>query len=81
MVAALREKLAVTEFAVLPESPWLEAWGSALIARDERCYKSPNISIRASLGHLPPLHRYADRAPPAPWMTSPAWNLPPLKTD
>ena len=30
MVAALREKLPTTEFAVLPESPWFEAWGSAL---------------------------------------------------
>ena len=35
MVAALREKLPSTEFVVLPESPWLEAWGSALLTRDE----------------------------------------------
>ena len=31
MVAALREKLPATEFVVLPESPWFEAWGSALL--------------------------------------------------
>jgi predicted CoA-substrate-specific enzyme activase len=61
MVAALREKLPATEFAVLPESPWFEAWGSALLARDEPLYKSPNISVRPRLGHLPPLARYADR--------------------
>jgi activator of 2-hydroxyglutaryl-CoA dehydratase len=33
MVAALREKLPATELAVLPESPWFEAWGSALALR------------------------------------------------
>jgi predicted CoA-substrate-specific enzyme activase len=61
MVAALREKLPATEFAVLPESPWFEAWGSALLTRDEPRYKSPNLSVRTSLGHLPPLSCYADR--------------------
>jgi predicted CoA-substrate-specific enzyme activase len=61
MVAALREKLPATEFVVLPESPWFEAWGSALLARDEPLYQSPHISVRPRLGHLPPLHRYADR--------------------
>jgi predicted CoA-substrate-specific enzyme activase len=61
MVAALREKLPATEFAVLPESPWFEAWGSALLARDEPLYTSPNISVRANLGRLPPLQGYAGR--------------------
>jgi predicted CoA-substrate-specific enzyme activase len=61
MVAALREKLPATEFVVLPESPWFEAWGSALLARDEPFYESPNISVRASLGRLPPLQDYAGR--------------------
>jgi len=61
MVAALQEKRPATEFVVLPESPWFEAWGSALLARDEPRYPSPNISVRPRLGHLPPLHRYADR--------------------
>jgi activator of 2-hydroxyglutaryl-CoA dehydratase len=61
MVAALREKLPGTEFVVLPESAWFEAWGSALLARDEPLYQSPNISVKARLGHLPPLRRYADR--------------------
>ena len=41
MLAALREKLPGTEFVVLPESPWFEAWGSALLTRDEPLYKSP----------------------------------------
>jgi len=36
MLAALREKLPATEFVVCPESPWLEAWGSALLARVAR---------------------------------------------
>jgi predicted CoA-substrate-specific enzyme activase len=61
MVAALREKRPATEFVVLPESSWFEAWGSALLARDEPRYQSPNISVRPRLGHLPPLRRYADR--------------------
>jgi predicted CoA-substrate-specific enzyme activase len=61
MVAALREKLPATEFAVLPESPWFEAWGGALLTRDKPLYKSPNFSVRPKLSHLPPLHRYADR--------------------
>jgi predicted CoA-substrate-specific enzyme activase len=61
MVAALRERLPATEFTVLQESPWFEAWGSALLARDEPLYTQPSFSVRASLGHLPPLSRYADR--------------------
>jgi len=61
MVAALRKKLPASVFVVLPESPWFEAWGSALIARDEPLYQSPNISVRPRMGHLPPLRRYADR--------------------
>ena len=44
MLAALREKLPATEFVVLPESPWFEAWGSALLTRDKPLYKSPKIS-------------------------------------
>jgi predicted CoA-substrate-specific enzyme activase len=59
MLAALREKRRATEFVVLPESPWFEAWGSALLARDERLYRSPRISSQAKLSHLPPLTDYA----------------------
>ena len=61
MLAALREKLPATEFVVLPESPWFEAWGSALLARDEPLHKRPKTSVQPSLGTLPPLHRYEDR--------------------
>lgn len=68
MLAALREKLPATEFVVLPESPWFEAWGSALLTRDEPVYKSPKISAQPSLGRLPPLRSHADRVQviPAP---------------
>jgi activator of 2-hydroxyglutaryl-CoA dehydratase len=38
MVAALRGKLCGTEFVVLPQSGWFEAWGTALIARDNPLY-------------------------------------------
>jgi len=61
MVAALREKLPASEFVTLPESAWFEAWGSALLARDEPRFKTPNLSVRTSLGRLPPLQGYADR--------------------
>lgn len=61
MLAALREKLATTQFIVLPESPWFEAWGSALLARDEPLYRSPQILRQPPLGSLPPLNRYAAR--------------------
>jgi len=59
MVAALSEKLPATQLVVIPQSAWLEAWGSALLTRDEPRYKSPKISVRASLGQLPALHGYA----------------------
>jgi len=61
MLAALRAKLPGTEFVVLPESPWFEAWGTALLTRDEPLYKSPNISVQPNLGHLPPLNLYTGR--------------------
>ena len=61
MLAALREQLPSTEFVVLPESPWLEAWGSALLTRDEPLYSSPKIALPATLSHLPPLSLYSDR--------------------
>ena len=61
MLAALREKLPGTEFVVLPESPWFEAWGSALLTRDEPVYSSPKIAVPTTLSHLPPLSLYSDR--------------------
>ncbi len=56
MLAALRGKQPGTEFVVLPESPWFEAWGGALLTRDEPLYQSPNLSVQPSLGQLPPLN-------------------------
>jgi predicted CoA-substrate-specific enzyme activase len=61
ILAALRGKRPATEFVVAPESPWFEAWGSALLTRDEPLYKSPRISAQASPSRLPPLTRYADQ--------------------
>jgi predicted CoA-substrate-specific enzyme activase len=68
MLAALRDKLPATEFVVLQESPWFEAWGTALLVRDEPVYQSPKISAQPTLGRLPPLSRYADHVQviPAP---------------
>ena len=61
MLAALREKQPGTEFVVLPESFWFEAWGAALLTRDEPLHTSPAFSIQPSLGQLPPLHLYTER--------------------
>ncbi len=61
MLAALRAKLPTAEFVVLPQSPWFEAWGTALLTRDEPHYRAPQILLQPSLGSLPPLGRYADR--------------------
>ena len=61
MVAALHAKLPATEFVVLPESPWFEAWGTALLVRDSPTETTPNISAQPSLGRLPPLHLYGER--------------------
>ncbi len=61
MLAALREKLPSAEFVVLPQSPWFEAWGTALLTRDEPHYRTPHVLLQPSLGTLPPLHRCSDR--------------------
>ena len=61
MLAALRAKLPQTEFVVLPESPWFEAWGTALLTRDEPHERSPKLAAQPELGHLPPLHQYGER--------------------
>ncbi len=61
MLAALRGQQPATEFVVLPESPWFEAWGSALLTRDEPLYQAPHLSAPPGLGRLPPLSLHADR--------------------
>ena len=61
MLAALRAKLPQTDFVVLPESPWFEAWGTALLTRDEPHERSPKLAAQPELGHLPPLHQYGER--------------------
>ena len=73
MLAALCEKLPSTEFVVLPESPWFEAWGSALLTRDQPLYAAPKFSAQATLNHLPALDLYKDRVQviPAPRLQPP----------
>ena len=44
LLEALRGKLAGIELVVLPESPWFEAWGTALLTRDKPLHRSPRIS-------------------------------------
>lgn len=61
MLAALRAKLPQTDFIVLPESPWFEAWGTALLTRDHPQERSPKLAAQPELGHLPPLHQYGER--------------------
>ncbi len=61
VLKALRNKMPATDFVVLPESPWFEAWGAALLARDSRRETSPKIAPQPALGHLPPLHLYGQQ--------------------
>jgi predicted CoA-substrate-specific enzyme activase len=61
MVAALREKLPKTEVVVLPESPYFEALGTALLTRDEPLYRSPNTSVKPTLESLPPLQLHSNQ--------------------
>lgn len=61
LVRTLREKLPGTELVVLPESPWFEAWGTALLTRDNPLYKSPHTSHPPIFETLPPLYRYKDQ--------------------
>ncbi len=74
MLAALREKQPGTEFVVLPESPWFEAWGTALLTRDEPIYQSPKISAQPSLAQLPSLNLYSGRVRV---ITAPPRQMPP----
>jgi predicted CoA-substrate-specific enzyme activase len=74
MVAALRAKLPAMEFVVLPESPWFEAWGTALLVRDAPSETAPKIGVQPSLGRLPPLHLYGERVQV---IATPPWQAPP----
>jgi predicted CoA-substrate-specific enzyme activase len=74
MLAALRTKLPNTEFVVRPESPWFEAWGTALLTRDKPLHHSPKLSVPPRLGRLPPLNLYADRVQ---IISAPPRELPP----
>jgi predicted CoA-substrate-specific enzyme activase len=55
LVEEVRAKLAGTELVVLPESPWFEAWGTALPTRDSPLHKSPHIAPLPVFDTLPPL--------------------------
>jgi predicted CoA-substrate-specific enzyme activase len=59
VLAALRDKLPATEFVVLAQSPWFEAWGSALLARDEPVHASPLTAPLPAMDRLPPLAQFA----------------------
>ena len=59
MVAALRARRPAIEFVVRPESAWFEAWGCALLARDEPRYRKPQTTTARPLDRLPPLSAYA----------------------
>lgn len=61
LLAALREKRPGTEFVVCPESPWFEAWGGALLVRDQPRYRSPQLAPAPSLRSLPALGEFAGR--------------------
>ncbi len=50
MLGALRAKLPSTEFVVLPQSAWLEAWGCALLApMSQRMARQKSRRLRSSI--------------------------------
>ena len=69
LLAALGEKRPATEFVVRPESAWFDAWGCALLVRDEPRHRRPEVIAAPQLDRLPPLGAYAAQvltiAPPA----------------
>lgn len=60
-VSALTEKFPSTEVVVGPESLCFEAWGCALLTRDDPRYDSPKISLQPVLESFPPLQCQAGR--------------------
>ena len=46
---------------MLPESEWFEAWGSALLTRENPLYKSPHLSHPPVFDTLPPLYQFEDQ--------------------
>ena len=74
LLKALREKLPATEFVVLPQSEWFEAWGSALLTRDEPLYRSPHTAQTPVFDTLPPLGQFADQVQV---MAAPPMQVPP----
>jgi predicted CoA-substrate-specific enzyme activase len=74
LLSVLREKLPTTEIIVLPESLCFEAWGCALLTRDDPHYSSPKISLQPVMDSFPPLGRQAGRVQviaPRPWQAPP----------
>ncbi len=74
LLSALREKLPSTQFTVLPESLCFEAWGCALLTRDDPRYNYPKISPQPVPDSFPPLHCQAARVQviaPLPHQTPP----------
>jgi predicted CoA-substrate-specific enzyme activase len=61
LLDALRAKLPATTLIVLPESPWFEAWGTALLTRDDPRYTFPLIARPPVFETLPPLDQFADQ--------------------
>jgi predicted CoA-substrate-specific enzyme activase len=74
LLAALRAKLPETELIALPESPWFEAWGTALLTRDAPLYKTPHIAQPPVFETLPPLDQFKDQVLA---MAEPARQAPP----
>lgn len=61
LLSAFQEKLPSTEIVVVPESLCFEAWGCALLTRDDPHYSSPKISLQPTLESFPPLCLQAGR--------------------
>jgi predicted CoA-substrate-specific enzyme activase len=60
MVAALRANMPSAEFVVRRESAWFEAWGCALLVRDNPVHRSPQTAQPQAFDRLPGLSTFAE---------------------
>ncbi|MHA2089920.1 MAG: acyl-CoA dehydratase activase [Candidatus Kariarchaeaceae archaeon] len=60
MVSCLEEKLPEMDFHVIDQSPYFEAFGTVLLARDSPEYTYPQVSITPGFSQMPSLKEYGD---------------------
>jgi predicted CoA-substrate-specific enzyme activase len=60
MINCLEDKLPEMDFHVIDQSPYFEAYGTALLSRDSPEYTFPKVSITPGFSQMPSLKEYGD---------------------